>query len=154
MRKRGIIFSLSILLLGGLLSYRYYTCPYYLDGNTFRDIPKSSGADPAFYEKQCAAEFSGNLSFPLGKVDKAIVTKGFFSIDHTIDKTQIPQILNLLNDTSNYVWGEVGRFWLGKRITDIDVSGTFTYSYPYLNRMKWGTLTQAAADDLSTLIAP
>ena len=157
-----VIFSISLLI--GLLVYRFYTCPCNIDRNSFRDVYQSSVANQDIYEIQSSQEISSNLRFPLGNVEKAIVTKGIFSLDHTIDKTLIPKILDLLNDTSNYVWGEVGTFWLGKRIifysgddtaigiTDIDVSGTFTYSYPYLSRMKWGTLTATAADELNALI--
>ena len=100
----------------------------------------------------------------MGKVNRAIVCKGFFSFDQTIRKESIPRLIEILNDTSSYIWGEVGTFIQGKKIvfydkynnplgiTEIDIAGVCTYSYPYLKRMKWGALTIEVDKELQKLI--
>ena len=37
-------------------------------------------------------------------------------------------------------------------ITDVDINNFCTYSYPYLRRMKWGSLTERASEELKNLI--
>ncbi len=163
----GTIFGIAVgLVMAGLLVYRSLTCPYYLvKAESIKIIyePKEV-ADEELYKQQCESEIKAHLEFPLGKVDKIIVTNGFFSIDHTVEKKNIPLVLKLLNDTASYVWGEVGTFIPGKKIifydsrnnpvgiTHIDKEEVFTYSHPYLCRMKWGTLTEKGNKELHRLI--
>lgn len=163
MYKNGLIY-LGVILIG-LLAYRFFTNPYNLNSHSFKKLYKSGDvADKNLYPIQCDAEVKSNLNFPLGEVDKAIVCKGFFSFDHIMKNANINSVIEILNDTSSYVWGEVGTFILGKKIvfydkknnpvgiTEIDVDGGFTYSYPYLKRMKWGSLTMEADKKLQKLI--
>jgi len=154
------------LVIIGLITYRFLTFPGKLDAQSFKEIYKpGEAAELDLYVTQCEDENKRNLKFPPGEVDNAIVNSGFFSFDHPIQKKNIPRIVALLNDTSTYIWGEVGTFLPGKKIvfydkenkplgiTDIDINNFCTYSYPYLRRMKWGSLTEKASEELKNLIA-
>ncbi len=153
-------------LMIGLLAYVFISCSSTLDADSFREVYKpGEAADQDLYKKQCAAEMNSKLEFPLGAVEKVIVDKGCFSFRHRVANKNIPRIVAILNDTSSYIWGEVGTFMLGKQVvfydkedkalgmTNIDIGGVCTYSYPYLRRMKWGALTDNASQELERLIS-
>jgi hypothetical protein len=163
--KKIYLLPAGLLVITGLIVYRVSTCPCNIDAGLFKEVyEQGEAAEKEVYAKQYEDELKHNLTFPLGEVDKVVVTKGYFSLDHTVKKEHVSQLIKLLNDTASYVWGEVGTFLPGKKlvfydaankplgITNIDEDGTFTYSYPYLRRMKWGTLTQAANKELEQLI--
>ncbi len=97
---------------------------------------------------------------------KAVLYKGFFSFDKTLGDSAAKRILEILNDTSSYVWGEVGTFLPGRKIVFYDSednligvtefeeeNGCQTYSFPYLLRMKWGALSKNAFTVLDSLLA-
>ena len=163
MYKNGLIY-LGVILIG-LLAYRFFTNPYNLNSHSFKKLYKSGDvADKNLYPIQCDAEAKSNLNFPIGEVDKAIVCRGFFLFDHKVDKENTNRIIKILNDTANYIWGEVGTFLPREKIvfydkennplgiTEIDINGSSTYSYPYLKKMKWGSLTVEAGRQLQKLM--
>lgn len=102
------------------------------------------------YPRQCDEEIKNNLIFPLGEVGKAIVCKGLFSFDHIIINANINSVIEIINDTSSYVWGEVGTFihekkivFYGKKndpigITEIDADGVCTYFLPLFETDEMG----------------
>jgi hypothetical protein len=163
--KTKILLTISLLLVG-LLVYRFYTNPYNLSADDFKQVYKTGdAANQENYEVQCKEEFDKNISFPLGQVSKAVLCKGFFSVDKTLSEANTKKIVEILNDTSSYVWGEIGTFIPDKQIVFYDKDnkplgfteleeerGLQSYSYPYLRRMKWGALTGKAFEQIEKLI--
>lgn len=150
-----------------LVVYRIYTYPKYYTPDDFVQLYKpGEGANRENYTMQCKNEFDGNLSFPLAQVSKAVVYKGFFSFDNTLNTLITARLVEIINDTASYVWGEVGTFIPGRQIVFYDRDnkpigitlleeerGKQTYSYPYLRRTKWGALTDKAFKEIDELIA-
>jgi hypothetical protein len=157
---------ICIIIIGGILLYRFLTYPLNISSDQFIHVYKpGDAAMPENYDAQCQEEFNKNLTFPLGEVDYAILCCGYFSIDKILEKDKAKWILEILNDTSSYVWGEVGTFLSDKAIIYYDKNkkpigiteleeegGSQTYSYPYLRRTKWGALTEKAFKEINLLL--
>ena len=157
---------ITVLIIVGLFTYRFLTYPEnYKLVKLFKTIYKVGDVpDANTYQMNCKLETERNLIFSLGQVDKAIVYNGFFSFDKTLAKEKTERVLEILNDTSSYIWGEVGTFIQGKKIvyydkenfpiglTDIDAEGGQTYSVPYLKKMKWCALKNVAYNEIDKLI--
>jgi hypothetical protein len=154
-----------ILILSGLIGYRFLTYPIGLTSDDFKNVYKSGdAATQENYSTQCQAEFDSNLLFPLGQVSKAVFCKGFFSFDRTLSTDKTKRLIEILNDTASYVWGEVGTFIPDRAIVFYDKEGKplgiteleeeggrQSYSFPYLRRTKWGALTDNAMNEINTL---
>jgi hypothetical protein len=73
-------------------------------------------------------------------------------LDESLNNKQISEVLVLINDSSNYLWGEIGTFEPGKTIQfynaknqvigqiDIDVDGSQSCSYPHFKKRNRGYL--------------
>ena len=146
----------SIIII--LLIYRHLTSPSRLSAADFTYLYQpGDAASKENYSVECQSEQERKMSFPPERVHKAILHKGFFSIDKTLSDSSTKRILEILNDSSSYVWGEVGTFEEKRSIvfyndegdpiglTELEDSGPYTYSHPYLKLMKWGTLNPEAS---------
>ncbi len=156
---------ISSLVLISLLVYRFLTYPYGISADDFKNVYEpGDAAKPENYNEQCKAEFENNLSFPLGKVSKAVLCKGFFSIDKTLSEANTKRLIEILNDTTSYAWGEIGTFIPDRQIVFYDKEnnplgiteleeerGLQSYSYPYLRRTKCGALTVKAFREIDKL---
>jgi hypothetical protein len=107
---------------------------------------------PEAYDSICKFELNNRLDFPRIKPDKAILhSNNYLTPKKELTKVQIETILGILNDSSNYRWGELGTpeihyFFTFHNLkgqcigrTTIDLEG-MAYSEPSLARMKWGGL--------------
>jgi hypothetical protein len=117
------------------------------------------------YKSDVALEDKMGLRFPLVKVEYAKVYNGILYPSKKLDESSINEMIDILNDTSSYIWGEVGTFLPDRRIiyydkqdkpvaiTEIDLEGGFTNSIPYLKRTKWQTMTGPAFNKLEKIIS-
>ena len=105
------------------------------------------------YEQACQFEKTSGYYFPATKTARAIVHTGFFHFDRTVSTGNTKQLTTLLNDPESYIWGEIGTPDFDKRVIFYDEKDEIvgltlfssegqTYSYPHLNRMKWGMLSE------------
>ena len=116
------------------------------------------------YNEDCSFEFQNQIQFPL---DKPNIAKLHFSdlniLPKTLNDKQTETILRILNDTSSYVWGEIGTPYFDTYFTFHDKNGNCigstkfsfdgqTYSTPSLAKMKWGLLTDKAREILMITI--
>jgi hypothetical protein len=107
---------------------------------------------PETYDSLCRTEYNKGINFPVKKTAYATLHSiGFFGVANELSPKQMEQLLTILNDSTNYRWGELGTpevhyyFTFHDHndniigLTTIDVEG-MAYSYPSLYRMKWGSL--------------
>lgn len=165
MSKKTKYILTIILTVCGLLVYRFLTYPYGLTSDDFKQVYKSGeAATQENYAAQCQAEFDSSVLFPIGQVSKAVFCKGFFSLDKSLDADKTKRLVEILNDTASYAWGEVGTFLPDRAIVFYDKDnkplgiteleeerGLQSYSYPYLRRMKWGALTEKAFEQIDKI---
>jgi len=107
------------------------------------------------YEQACKYEIESGYYFPAAKRVKAKIHSGFFRFDRKMSAENTKALTAILNDPNSYIWGEIGTPDIHKRIifyneknqivglTEFSYEGQ-TYSYPHLNRMKWGMLNEKA----------
>ena len=116
------------------------------------------------YVDDCSLEFKNGIRFPL---DKPVSAKLHFDKltlpAKSLDTRQTEAILNILNDTASYVWGEISTAHFDRHFTFHDKEGNCigytdfsfngqTYSTPSLAIMKWGMLTDKARETLMVTI--
>ncbi len=117
------------------------------------------------YDKDCLFETERKIMFPLEKANYCIIYRGVLLKDIRIDSYRTQEIITVLNDTSSYRWGEVGTYFEDWKIifynsnnniigiTSIDLGG-YTYSSPYIRKMKWGSLRDESLGRLMRIIYP
>jgi len=106
------------------------------------------------YDSLCKIENEKGLFFPLKEVEFAKLTKNdLWKKSKIIRGEELTELLEFLNDSTNYAWGELGtpeiHYYLtyyNKNdncvgLTTIDLEG-MAYSYPSIARMKWGLLKE------------
>ncbi len=105
---------------------------------------------PAQYNEISGYEDIERKKFPRTKPGKVILTENtkFLKTKNELSEYEIQELLRLLNDSSNYEWGELGtpevhyyfEFFNDKKeligFTKVDLEG-MAYSEPYLGKMKW-----------------
>jgi hypothetical protein len=107
---------------------------------------------PETYDSMCKFEINNRLDFPRIKPDKVILhSNNYLTPKRELTQVQVETLLKILNDSSNYRWGELGTpeihyffTFLNLKgqcigITTIDLEG-MAYSEPSIARMKWGGL--------------
>lgn len=103
--------------------------------------------------------------FPKQYPSKAVIVKNnLFRTSHKITDADLKAIVLLLNDSSNYRWGEIGTpyfdldiFYYDKvdnpiGVTKFSYDGQ-TYSYPHIPLMKWGMLESKAFDKFTIILS-
>jgi hypothetical protein len=109
---------------------------------------------PNEYDSLCELENEKGIFFPNKEVQYAKLTKNDFLRKTEIIKVkELTDLLEFLNDSTSYRWGELGtpeiHYYLTYfdqddncvGLTTIDLEG-MTYSYPMIARMKWGMLKE------------
>ena len=109
---------------------------------------------PKEYDSLCKIENNKEVYFPSNHVEYAKLTKnGFWKKSKLVKGTKLTELLEFLNDSTSYRWGELGtpeiHYYLTYYdqndncigLTTIDLEG-MAYSYPSIARMKWGMLKE------------
>ena len=116
------------------------------------------------YAADCGQEFKDGIQFPLEKPESAeLHFHRFGKMPVSLNRQQTATILQVLNDTSSYVWGELGTPYFDSYFTFHDKDGNCigytdfsfegqTYSTPSLAKMKWGLLNENAREKLLVAI--
>lgn len=156
----------AVLLIALLLLYRLLISAYSLDADNFKSFYKYEGATIENYKTECKEEFENNLSFPDSKIGKAVLCSGFFSFDKELSESSTRELIEILNDSANYAWGEICCFDSGRKIIFYDIAGkpvgitilekeneNLTHSFPYLKKMKWGALKSEPHKKLEKLLS-
>ena len=113
-------------------------------------------SEPKTYSQDYKIEFEKGINFPLEKPEYIIVKSNeLWKFDKKIAKNEMNEILKILNDSTNYQWGEIGTPYFDKYllfynakdecvgVTEVSYDGQ-TYSTPNLIRMKWGFNTKTS----------
>lgn len=115
----GKFIVLCLILLLIMIRYRWLTYP--ADDIVCKQLYANGDvATKQYYMKQCEIELANHMSFPLAHAIKAILYKGFFSIDQSLNMEETKRLLDVLNDSSSYAWGGVGTFVSNKKIIFYD----------------------------------
>ncbi|GAA4245885.1 hypothetical protein [Winogradskyella damuponensis] len=106
------------------------------------------------YDSLCRIENENGIYFPNKSVKYAKLTKnGIWKTSELIKGKELKELLEFLNDSTSYRWGELGtpetHYFLTYYdqsdlcigMTTIDLEG-MAYSYPSTARMKWGMLKE------------
>ncbi len=127
-------------------------------------FPTEVTSDPDNYLLDCKTEYKTKVEFPR---DKPVYAKMYFDSFLKSPKAlrgkQLSQTLKTLNDSSSYIWGEIGTPHFDRHIFFYDKTGwcigmtklSFegqTYSTPSLARMKWGMLNRNSLSDLMKIL--
>ena len=98
------------------------------------------------------------------KITKTVVYEGFFSLDKTLDKLTSQRLIEVLQDSSNYRWGEEGTPDFKTRLVYYDELGTVlgdtqlsssgqSYTSPTIKKIsKWGMLNKKGLQKIVILI--
>lgn len=116
------------------------------------------------YATDCAMEFKDGIQCPLERPESAeLHFHRLGKMPVSLNRQQTATILQVLNDTSSYVWGELGTPYFDSYFTFHDKDGNCigytdfsfegqTYSTPSLAKMKWGLLNENARKTLLVAI--
>jgi len=117
---------------------------------------------PEDYKELTQKEYDANIVFPVKKaVSAKLHCTGLFAASHNLSANEMAKLLEILNDSANYRWGELGtpevHYYFTFHdsednsigLTTIDREGQ-SYSQPSLARMKWGSLKRM--DEVLALI--
>lgn len=107
---------------------------------------------PEAYRDDCETEYKKNISFPIDYPDYALLHYNkLFKKNKKLSQKQLDTLLTIINDSSKYVWGELGTPYADRYVTfhlnsgrciglfKIDYEGN-TWATPNLARMKWGLI--------------
>jgi len=133
--------------------------------NSFQDMyPESEISYRRNYQKLVKQDLFNSSSFLKREAHSAVVFKNSFPYSRTsLDSNKTQQIIQLLNDSSAYEWGEFGTPEHAQTIifyslnstpvgyTQIDLMGEVE-NYPYRSLMKWGKLSKTSFTQLKELI--
>ncbi|UKN00733.1 hypothetical protein K6119_13430 [Paracrocinitomix mangrovi] len=161
-----MIISLSVIILGiiSFYSYRYLTLPdkVQIQKDWRYTIPEAASQVNYISEIQKDEEY--NRNFLKGNTSYAICYNWCFPYDRTrINASETETLVEILNDSSSYVWGEFGTpeykycivFYNDEDneigYTEVEPMGEVD-SYPYISLMKWGRMKPSSFNQLMTII--
>jgi hypothetical protein len=111
-------------------------------------------SEPKTYEFDSQKEFDREINFPLEKPKYVIVkSHELWKFDKKLSQGGMDEIIEILNDSTNYKWGEIGTPYFDKYLvffnsknecvglTELSYEGQ-TYSTPSVHKMKWGLNTK------------
>lgn len=116
------------------------------------------------YSSDVKYEKMNGIYFAKGLAKKARIYSGILNLSREINEADTKRLVEILNDSTSYDWGEIGTFELDKSIifydkdekevgvTQFDVSHRQTYSFPFLRTMKWGFLSYKGRDEIYEII--
>lgn len=107
-------------------------------------------SDPKTFTTDVKNEIDKGVKFPLENPEYVIVKSDkFWKPSRRLSNKKMKELLLILNDSTNYDWGELGTPYFDKYLifynskdeciglTEVSYDGQ-TYSHPSLIRMKWG----------------
>jgi len=120
----------------------------------FERMDEDSGISiPKNYNELVLKDKENEMSFLLNKTNYSELIKREFPYNkRRLNNKTTNDILKILNDTSSYIWGELGtpyydyciKYYNSEDevigISKVDLGGA-VISHPYRNLMKWGTLS-------------
>lgn len=131
-------------------SYKFEAFPNITIEDKFYESYQTEVAMREDYKEKCDFENRNSITFPRTKPDKVFLhSNGLIKHKNKLNKKQVNELLTILNDSTNYVWGEIGTpevhyyftFHNSKDeiigVSKIDLEGMI-YSEPYIAKMKWG----------------
>ena len=163
---RHLLYSLIALII--VLSGCKYTMQYItgfedLKKEIYKNSPVIEASDPSTYVKDCKLEDERKFTFPMTKPAYAILYKDkLFSTTRKLSTGNLNTLVRLLNDTTNYKWGEIGtpeydRYVVMYNSNDKCV-GLLHISYdgtvqadPYIKKMKWGMVNEKALEKIKEI---
>lgn len=161
--KRTILIILSITLI--ILGFGLYRTFFFPDSDSIIEYYTNNEiSHPETYLLDCENEDSLVIRFPLLNVNRITIAKGFFKFERNVDKNNFQAIINILNDSTSYDWGEITTFdptfnmifydkdnkMIGIVIAD-KYCGQASF-FPYLKKQKWGLFRQDKFNELKKLI--
>jgi len=108
--------------------------------------------EPEIYDSICELEYNEGITFPLVTPEYAYLHYDrLFKGKRQLTQIQLIKVLEIINDSSNYVWGELGTPVVNRYISFYSESGICigifgvdfggnTWATPNLARMKWGLI--------------
>jgi hypothetical protein len=152
--KYYVIFAIIFVISGLLLTFKWLTYPKFnsYEREITKQYPNESTSYPEDYDSLCKLEFQKGVTFPKTKPSYSLLHfDKFLKPNIRLTNRQMVEILESLNDTANYTWGELGTPYFDRFITfhdqkgncvgltKIDLGGQ-SYSTPYIAKMKWGLI--------------
>ena len=116
------------------------------------------------YDSDVEFEKENGINFINGKAKNAEIYSGYLSLSKKVDEKDTKRLIEILNDSTSYVWGEIGTFEPNKSIvfydqnnkiigiTELDCAKRQTYSSPMTRTMKWGFLSYNGRDSIYEII--
>ena len=116
------------------------------------------------YDSDVEFEKQNGINFINGIAQSAEIYSGYFSLSKKVNKKDTKRLIEILNDSTSYVWGEIGTFEPNKSIvfydkndkiigiTELDWAKRQTYSSPMTRTMKWGFLSYNGRDSIYEII--
>lgn len=164
--KKTVLFILIILFTAIFITKINFRPNFvYLDINKKFYLGHSpNSADPKNYNFLVEYEDKKGYIFPRIKPKKIKLfsNHSYWKTEYILTKEQSKELLEILNDSSSYRWGELGtpevhfyfKYFNDKNeligFTKIDQEG-MAYSEPYLTKMKWCGLKKF--DEINKLIS-
>ena len=160
-----LIFGLLTVSIVVWLVWTFVTNPF-LTRQEFKasNLKESEVSYRENYNQLVLLDKEQGNSFLTDKVKYAkVVNESFPYTSRRIDAVQTRLIVEALNDTSSYRWGEFGTPTYGQTIfyydstdkiigyTNIDMMGEIQ-NYPYRSLMKWGMMTDKGFSRLTKLM--
>lgn len=128
------------------------------------NYPENVTPDKNTIEKLIKIDKENNQTILLGKAESSRMYKNWFPYStYKFDKNETRRILKILNDESNYIWGEIGTPYYDQIIVffdkeeneigyvDISLDGQIDV-FPSIALTKWGCLSNKGFRELVTAI--
>jgi hypothetical protein len=159
--KIGIISGIAFL---GFFGYRYVNTPNLKSIEVESSYSQSEISYRYNYTDLVEKDKESSNEFLLGEAEYSIIYSNFFPFEsRKLDKEESVELLVILNDSSNYSWGEWGTPKYSKTIVyfnanDEEIGYTKweplgeADSFPYRSLMKWGMISNNGDKKLREII--
>lgn len=159
-----IFLFLSIIFLWGI--YTFFTFPNMekIQDKLQNKYSVNITPDKSNYDSLVKNDTKNNRTFLKGNAKSSkIFNNSFPFLTHKFEKNQTERIIKILNDSTNYDWGEIGTPYFDKIIVfydedeneigyvDISLDGEIDI-FPNIALVKWGLLSDKGYKELVTAI--
>lgn len=163
---KNIIFAIISILLA-LTIVRIVTYPNFKKLKTELKVDYKYPTEQDWkltYHSDVEFEKQNGINFINGIAQSAEIYSGYFSLSKKVNKNDTKKLIEILNDSTSYVWGEIGTFEPNKQIvfydendkivgiTELDWAKRQTYSSPMTRTMKWGFLSYEGRNKIYEII--
>lgn len=127
----------------------------------------SEVAHPRSYDSLVTFELNRGISFLENEAVNSEICSNYFPYQKKLlDSEQTQRLLLILNDTSNYIWGETGTPEFDKTIiyygqnkevvgcTILSTESGEAKSYPHRSLTKWGSLSPKGHKEIMAAVMP